>query len=373
MSASERLRDASKSLLQSAITAVNGGILIAGLIVGSTAGAWSILSFQQFIGYFGYINILFPRHLDQFFAVFLSEGLEQFIPNPFEKLINIISEIWDSAIESPEKYQLPHKFTTLDTPTFFVPNSGSTFFSCIVFMILPYFFDLLRKFKIFRNIKILINIHSNLKWNIPIRLFLESGIPLLFDTLIQMRKISYANVPCAISSALASLALIYILLMLQSVFQILLELDNKNIKDENFENSVGTLYEGLKMKKYQSFSKFYYFIILLRGMLLAFLNIFVDNFPIIQVTSLIVFNVLLVGYVWKFIEFESRYLTWTSRVKEVLIFMAEVFIIALYDQDQEYRDIVAWIIIMILGSVFIMDLFYALYLQGLTVKEMIVS
>jgi len=355
--------------LQTALTAMSGGTLVTGLIVGSTAGAWSMLSFQQFIGHFAYINIKFPKHLDQFLSVFLSEGWEQFVPNPFEHLINIILKIWDSAVD-PKEYQLPNKFKTLETQTLFVPNSGSTFFSCLLVLILPFFFDFLRRFRRFRNIKFLASFHSSLRWNIPIRIFLEGGIPLFFDILIQMRRLTFLNVPCGISSGLACLALLYAILMLQYIFLKLLHLKDEKLKDPNIENSVGTLYEGIQMKKYQSYSRYYYLIILLRGLVQAFLNTFVDHEPVAQVLVLIGFNIFLACYIVQFIEFESKYLTWTAKIKEVIIFMAEIFILALYGQDKDYKNIVGWIIIVMLGFALLLDLLYAFYLQVTGLKEL---
>ena len=360
--------------IKTALLALNGGVLGSGLFLGGTAAAWSLIGLQQFIGYFAYINIPYPSHLEKFFALFLNNNLD-FLPNPFQTLTEFISETWDSAVnpqDSLERYQLPYKFKELETPTLFIVNAGSIFSSCLVVLLLPCLLDCLRKLTLFKNLKALAILHSNLRWNIPFRIFLESGVPLLFAVLIQIRKITYANIPNAISTSTAVLAFIYFCVMLQCVFRDIASLKKENLKDPIIENSIGTLFEGLRMKKYRAWGKYYYFIVLLRGVLLVFMDTFTDFLPSLQIGSLITFNMFFACYAWTVIEFESRYITWTTRIKEVLILMVEIFLLVLYVQEGEkpYEDMIGWIIIVTLGVVLAMEICYGVYLHILAVVEL---
>lgn len=354
--------------LKGALAAVSGATLGAGLSVGAAASVWSLINFQQFVGYLAYINIQYPAHLETFLTMFNDASLE-FLPNPLESLMEKASKAWGSVVdenEQKEKYQLPNKFAKFETPTLFISNAGSTFSICLALVIMPYLLDCLGKIKKIQNNKFFIKVHSGLRWNIPIRTFLESGVPLLFAILIQMRKISFASIPYGVSTVSASLAFIYFYFMFEYICKKLRRLEIEKAKEPNIENSIGTLYEGLVMKKGQPYAKYYNLLILLRGMLLVFLDVFVDFWPIIQISTMIIFNLFFICYVWKMVEFESGYLTWTSKVKEALIFMGEVLISTLYHDDlnnKEFKDLLGWIIIGLFVLMLVLEVSYGIYLQ----------
>ena len=358
--------------VKATFAAVIGSTLGAALTLGATAALWSIISFQQFIGYFVYLNIQLPPHLIYFLTMFDNVSLE-ILPNPLASLTDRFAELWDSLVNNTDKrYQLPNKFTEFCTPTLFVINAGSTFFVCIILMLFPYFFDLLRKSKRLVSIKFIQSLHSSLRWNIPIRVFLESGIPLTFALLIQMRKISYSNVPYGISTVIASLAFIYIGLMINYISQTLRGFKCEDLKEPHVENSIGTLFEGIVLKKEKPSGKYYYLLILFRGMLLVFVDVMADQFPIVQTTVMAVFNTFFVYFVWKVIKFQSRYLNWTNRIKEVLILIAEIFFMTLcYQQNEKYKNIVGWLIISMLGLTLAMELLFGFYLQILAVRDFV--
>ena len=356
------------STLKGALAAVSGATLGAGLSVGAAASVWSLINFQQFVGYLAYINIQYPAHLETFLTMFNDASLE-FLPNPLESLMEQVSEAWGSVVdekEQKEKYQLPGKFAKFETPTLFISNAGSTFSICLALVILPYILDCLGKIKKIQNNKTFIKIQSGLRWNVPLRTFLESGVPLLFAILIQMRKISYANIPYGLSTVSASIAFVYFYFMCQEIFKNLRKLEVEKAKEENIESSIGTLYEGLVMKKDKPSAKYYYLLILLRGMLLVFLDVFVDFWPIVQISCMIIFNLFFICYVWKIVEFESSYLTWASKMKEALIFMGEVLISTLYHEDhnnKEFEDLIGWVIIGLFVFMLVLEVSYGVYLQ----------
>ncbi len=49
--------------VKTTFAAVTGSTVGAGLTLGATAALWSIINFQQFVGYFVYLNIQLPSHL----------------------------------------------------------------------------------------------------------------------------------------------------------------------------------------------------------------------------------------------------------------------------------------------------------------------
>ena len=357
--------------VKATFAAVTGSTLSAGLTIGATAALWSLISFQQFISYFIYLNIQLPSHLLYFLTMFDNVNLE-ILPNPLASLTDHLAELWDSLVNNADpKYQLPNKFAEFDTPTLFVINAGSTFFVCMLLFILPYLFDFLRKYRDLGNLKFMKNTHSGLRWNIPIRVFLESGIPLTFAFFIQMRKISYSNIPYAISTITAGLAFGYICFMINYISQTLRKFKHEDLKDSRVEESIGTLFEGLLLKKEKPSGKYYYLFILFRGMLLVFMGVFVDHLPLVQTTIMALFNLCFVYYVCVVIEFQSRYLTWTNRIKEVLILLVELLFMALSSKNttEEWRNLAGWVIICMLGVTLAMELLFGFYLQVLAARD----
>ena len=66
------------------------------------------------------------------------------------------------------------------------------------------------------------------------------------------------------------------------------ELKKKDARDE-----YGTLYEGIELS--QPPSKYYYLLILARGILLVVLIVFLESVPVLQVVPLIIFNMGLIS------------------------------------------------------------------------------
>jgi len=358
--------------LKTIVTVVNAGTLLSGLYLGSAAAFWSLISFQQFIGYFAYMNIIYPRHLETFFLIFVSTNLE-FFPNPLESLMKRLSTAYASVVDEKQQYQLPHKFTELDTPTLFLINAGSTFFICILFFAVLLILGLLLKSKRLQSLKFLQGLYQDFKWNAIIRIFLESGIPLAFAIFIQIRKISFENVPYGLSVSCAIIAMIYTLSMLYSISQILIDLNNEKMKDQKVKKSIGTLYEGLVLKKDQPLGKCYYVLILLRGILLVFVDVFLDEIPAAQIIIMTFFNVFLMVYVCQRIEFEARYLTWTNQIAEVFILIGEILIITLSPEGMtdEFRDLIGWIIIALFSMILALQFVYGIYLQTLALVGLV--
>ena len=81
-----------------------------------------------------------------------------------------------------------------------------------------------------------------------------------------------------------------------------------------------------------------------------FVDVFIDTIPPVQIATMILFNLFFMYYVCQIIEFESRYLTWTSRIKEVIILIGEILIMVLHRQEttKVFRDLIGWIIIVLL-------------------------
>ena len=86
---------------------------------------------------------------------------------------------------------------------------------------------------------------------------------------------------------------------------------------------------------------------------------------------MIIFNLLFAYYNIKVIEFESCYLTIANRIKEILILAAEIFMMLLCRKSltDEFKDVIGWIVVVMLASILVMELGYGFYLQAIALKN----
>lgn len=132
----------------------------------------------------------------------------------------------------------------------------------------------------------------------------------------------------------------------------------------------GALYEGMRVEN--KIGKYYYFIILLRGVLLLFLITFGERVPFLQIIPMIYFNAGLVYFFFKKqTVFSDLKLNNLNRVKEVLILVSEICIVFLNFRadSEEYYDVLGWLIVGSLGFVLITELVYLIGSQIFNVKK----
>jgi len=348
---------------KAAVTAAIGGSLAGTFALGATASLWSIINFQQFVGYFIYINIEYPFQVKMLFDLLDSASFD-FLPNPIASLTSRWSEnMLTTGNNADEKYKPPAKFVENGMSSFFIDNAGSLLSLNIVFLLVLLLVVLLRRLKKFKRNIILKKIKGIMRWNVILRAFLENGVPIMLAVFLQLRIMSFKNVYITLCTICAGISLLYCLVLTGITARILGSQNSSQLGKEVAQNTYGTLYEGISLEQHNS--KYYNLLILGRGVLLAFVIVFCSAIPIIQVALLIPYNMALVYYLFKEASFEDKNLTRVNRVKEILILIAEFCILGLtFDMNSEgYYNLMGWITVGCFAGGLLIETMYMIILQ----------
>jgi len=355
------------------VTGVVGGSLVGTLALGATASLWSIINFQQFVGYFIYMNIEFPFQLNMFFDL-LSSSSFSFLPNPIDWVTESIAA--GVMSDTSEEYRPPQKFAEQDVTSFFIENAGGVLFMNLLLLLFLVIVQYIRSKSRFKKNWILKKIHQTLKWNFIFRSFLENGVPLILAIFLQFRVMVFRKVYVILSALAAVFSLVYFIIMFYYIVKALYVRDSEQLKKESVEEKIGTLYEGIDLVEPES--KYYAILILARGTLLAFLLSYFQAIPVLQITPLIAFNAGIVYYLFKGCGFEDRNLNMINRIKEILIMFAEVFILCLNFQSstEEYYNVMGWFTVVCFLTALLIELVYMIYIQikgFATIKQKIMN
>ena len=352
--------------VQTTISVVLGGSLVGTLALGATSSLWSIISFQQFVGYFIYINIEYPQQVEIFFEM-LQASFWDYLPNPTASLTeSLYQKVLGSSLNAD--LDPPRKFVKYEMTSFFIENGSTILLTNISFLLLLLLVLSLKKSEKLANNRILKTIKVYLKWNVIARTFLENGIPLSLAIFLQLRVLSSEGAYLMICTFMTLISSIYFFIFTIFLFQILSKRNNKHLRFALIKKIYGTLYEGVVLN---NSGKYYHLIILLRGVFLTFLVTILDNYPLLQIVSLIFVNAGFVFYLFKEVVMEDSKLNIIVRVKEVFIFIGQIgiLLLGLESTSESYYKIVGWIIVGFLCSALLIELGYMVLLQILGIKE----
>lgn len=343
--------------------------------IGINIVLWPMMTFRQFIGYFIYLNTVFPAQVELFLSVFTTNW-NDFLPNPLgfvtDSLSSDIQAITGNS-ENARKYQPPAKFIKYGITSFFIETGTPVLTLNFILLILITCLRIARKHFSLRRFPILRYIYINIRWNFIFRLFLENGAPLALSTFLQLRRFSWINVYTTISVGLSIISLLYIVFMAQFILGMLQDRDPEHLNTAKIRRLYSTLYENIHLNN--SASKYYHTMMFFRSMLITFMVSFVENMPYLQILPLIGFNIILVYYLFFKISFEKSNLNKINRMKEVLILIAEVFIFCLNfeGKSEGYYSALGWIMIALLSVAVITEFVYTIIIQFRVLKKIFVN
>ena len=329
------------------------------LAFGAMAMLWPLVNFQQFIGYFKYINVDYPLQAELFFSLFSFADFT-FLPNPLSPITDDLAEqiLQSKDVEFLQTYQPPKKFKKFEDTSFFIENDANALFTNLgLFLVL----ELTRLIvKYYRGpVPFARPLYFNLRWNGILRTFLENGIPLTLATLLQLRRLSFGNTYTALCGVLAIVSFFYIIAMIRFMWTIVTERlkPPRNLKEKMMATqNYGTLYESLSAEN--PLAKYYHVFIFLRGVLLVYLIVFVESYPLLQVIPLIMVNIVLVIFLFKYKLFDNTTLNTISKIREILITAGEfwIFLLCFEYKSENSAQTFAWLIISSLGIAMLVEL-----------------
>ena len=358
---SEDLKEATKTT-KAVIAGVITGGLIAAVAAGATTVLWSIISFQQFVGYFIYINIKIPYHVE-FFLSIISASLWDYLPNPLDHMTDeMYADLLKDNGQIPAKYQPPAKFQEYYVIPFFIKNGGTLLITNLILLLILLLVLGLKKIEQLKKNRIFVWMKVALKWTIIARTFLENAIPLSLSILLQLRIMDFDNLYLAFCSGLSIISAILVFTMATFLMRVLEKRDNTHLEKPLIRRIYGTLYEGIQLK---GSAKYYNLIILFRGIGFVCILVLLDASPLIQIIYTIFYNVFLIYYMFKAVALEDFKLNIIVRIKEILILLGEICMLLLSAKvnSEKFYDVVGWIMIGALGSGVLLEAGYMLISQ----------
>ena len=270
--------------------------------------------------------------------------------------------------DQAEESALPQKFIDEKQTSSFVENGGGVIAINMEIMLLLWILHLLRKISFFQRNRFFKTMYESLRWNIVIRIFLENGTPLAFAILLQGQVLRLDSTYHYIVLTLMLFSSAYFIAMLVSTTRILSKRTINDLNEEGTEKKYGTLYEGIKLT--DGSAKYYYLIILIRGIVITFLVTFVYSLPLLQIVILIFYNIFFVWYIFKSVVFKTRALTIICRANQILILGAEVVILCLAFETSStlYYNILGWLISGSLLLALVLELGYLGAVQVMNIK-----
>jgi len=358
-------------IVQISLAVLIGGSIMGTIALGASSIVWALVSYQQFVGYFIYINVLYPSQVETFLLM-LQVSFWDYLPNPLafvtEPLLKDLLE--NNKIESP-KFHPPQKFMIYEKTSFFIENGGSIIITNIMLLIFLAVILNLKSLKRFQNRIFLKYLKVYLRWNVVTRTFLENGLPLGLAICLQLRIFIFDGpylITCAVFTVISML---YMAIMISFMLRILYKRDNDLLKKGLIKRIYGTLHEGVILKK--STSKYFHIVILFRGLLLVCLISFFEDSPLIQIIPLIFFNVGLIYYMIREVPFEDKKFDVITKIKEVFILFGEIGIMMLVTkiENETHYEVVGWFIVVMLGCAFFIESGYVIILQIVEIKQII--
>ena len=347
-------------------TGLIGGSFAGTLALGATASLWSIIAFQQFIGYFAYINIEYPPHVEIFLEMMRTSMWDR-LPNPAAYVTeSLYKKILGEGIDTD--LVPPKKFVKYEMTSFFIENGSTILLTNLSLLLLLLLVLSLKRIESLKENKILKTIKVFLKWNVISRTYLENAVPLALAIFLQLTALSMKGAYYIICTIMGLFSAVYLGAFTAFLFRILNKRENKLLEMKLIRRIFGTLYEGVILK---DAAKYYHLVILMRGILVVFLVTMVDSFPTLQIVPLIFYNAGFVYYLFSSVTMEDSKLNIIIRIKEILILIGEIGILFLsfqLDSEGYYKNL-GWAVVGFLFLALLIEVGYMLILQILGIKE----
>ena len=351
------------------VAALIGGSIIGAIALGASSTVWALVSFQQFIGYFIYINVHYPSQVEMFLSM-LQTSFWDYLPNPLSYVTEPLLETFlkNNDIKAT-KFQPPQKFVRYEKTSFFIENGEAIIAMNIMLLVILAIILFFKSIPRFQNKVFLRTVKVYLRWNIITRTFLENGLPLSLAICLQLRILIFNGAYLMACTIFSIISILYMAIMIIFMIRVLYKRENDLLKKGLIKRIYGTLHEGVILKK--SSSKYFHIVILFRGLLLVCLVTLFDDSPKMQIILLIFFNIGLVYYMIREVPFEDKKFDVITKAKEVFILLGEIGILLLMfkTENKTYYEVVGWFIASVFGTAFFMELGYLIILQIIGFKQ----
>ena len=326
---SEEVKQAASTIdATSQITFILFLIGIFGMVFGGgIASLWTSVPDCQYMYYLLYLNVDYLHHTTLYFQSLANYDL-------------LVGSNNGPGLDIKLKGSLPDRFFDLDYSPDFIENSDTIFIQLMLmvagFIVGSLSLKFLRYPKDISFIQKFFGYFMRIvKWNGLIRQLMTYILPLSTAIFVQIYHAVFGiDKPKLLSMILAPVSLVIIVWFLAKMWNIIRNVPGGRYEKAIYTKSFGTLWESLHLT---SVGKYYFWFGSLRNILLAYVTVFFDVFPQLQIGTLVVYQC---GMIVLFFEcskkklfplkirhvFEDSALNIITLIEEILMLFMKVLI-----------------------------------------------
>jgi len=270
-------------------------ITIVGMILsGGISALWAALPESQYSYYLLYLNI---DYIHQTRGYLQSLGSYDFLSGSGSE--NVEPNL---LLVQVGKRSLPSKFFSLGYPEDFLTNTDQVLIQVFIMVTGLAIASLtLRYIRFPRQLSfvsgLLAKVLRMLKWNGLLRQALTYTLPVSTAAFIQIYSSIFGHAVKIFPLISAIVILTVLLLALGKMYTLIRNTPEDRHQRALYTKLYGTLWEDLNIK--QKFSKYYYWMTAMRGLILAYVCVFLDLFPYIQISVLLIYQAVILAMFFK--------------------------------------------------------------------------
>jgi len=357
--------------------AVGGAGLFTMTLLGRLGPVFGLLDLLQIITLMVYINALYPIHVEIFFDKVMFTQLD-WLPNWTR---TSLTDILDSLVEGFEyvivDQEAPYRFDFKELTASFLANGGQILTFQLLLMLLSVTINVLRKifYGKFQKMAVLLGkIEQLMDINFFIRGYQGLSLPITIAVMIQLYNISTINIINKLSAALCFIGIIYMFIITFYIYKIsMTAVKTAKFKElKRLASKFAAVFEGFNLK--EKIGAYYYFLVYIKKYLLVYMLAFFQPVPEVQITILLLLYIANCAILFKYRPYLDKMTYIIANMSEIFLLMAHIcasFYIYKIIVKPNPRDIIGWIIIVLLISTIMINLFLIIYIQIKERDEMI--
>lgn len=340
---------------------------IIGMVMsGGFTAIWTAIPESQYAYYLLYINIDFLHHTEVYF-----ESLSN-----YDILVDSAGDE-EEHLDLSYRSVLPRRFYFRDYDPDFVGNCGE-----LALQAIGSFSALIISILIIKHIrfsgrgiilmKLILYIRRSLHWNLIIRQFMTYALPVLIAGFIQIHSLIFGLDVYWPSLALTIVSMIAFPMFYVKTFKLVYNAPTTKYDLSVYSRRFGTLWEDLDVTMK---TKYYYWIVALRAVLIAYVVSFFGPFPYIQIITLIIYQACIVSLFIKIkpfgiglrLVFGEKTLNKITFLEELCLLLVKILMLIFHTMIGTVSDktliLVGWIIIIPAAVAQGAQIFYSIYGQ----------
>ena len=317
---------------------------------GGIASLWTSVPESQYTYYLIYLNVGYLHHTTKYLQSLSSYDF-------------LVSDTTGPELDYTLKSTVPETFFNLSYSSDFYNNTDQVFLQ-LLFMIVGLFVGTfsLRFLRYPKDLafiqKLLSRVLSIVKWNGLMRQFMTYILPFSTAAFVQIYAAVFGQVKQRLFSLmLAPATMVVVVWFLAKTRNLIAYIPNEKYERIFHHRLFGTLWENLGLG---SIGKYYFWFGAIRNIVLAYVAVFFDFVPYIQILTLIGYQLGMVLLFFKTSKnligielrrvFEDKVLNIITLVQELLLLVMKIMILAFYHKQGTAEDstliLLGWMIIL---------------------------